>query len=229
MVRCSCRNDEERRPSPRGHAPATTGTTADESEGAGANVNAANNGPAQPLSELPGAPNACVVNAALPYARSGIIRRADGTVGEQFQVRAEWRSDRGRGEASYCAAECGEYHQFIKGHMLSSPNQDGSDLSDVAPKLFGGAALDENVFQEDGGAAAGSRYGHRKEPQTMDEKYEPDRPTGPTYVGKDFPNVSIGTFADIDVTFLGKLVDTCNHTETMSAPWRVQYRGVIRP
>jgi hypothetical protein len=188
---------------------------------------------AEPLAgSLPGAPSACVLNAALPFSRSGIIRSAGGTVGEQFEVRAEWRSDPpfSRGETSYCAAECGEYHQFIKGHMLSSPNADGSGLTDVSGKMFGGAALDENVFREDGlDDNANARYGHRDEGQTMDEKYEPDRATGPKYAGRDFPRVMIGTFADIDVTFLGKLVDTCNNTDNQSATWRVQYRGVIRP
>jgi hypothetical protein len=154
-----------------------------------------------------------------------------GTVGERFEVQAEWRSLVGpRGEASYCAAECGEYHQFIKGHMLSSPNQDGSNLTDVSPKLFSGLSLDENQFGEDGrDTNPDARYGHRNEPQTMSEKYEPNRQAGTKYTGNDFPNVSIGTFADIDVTFRGDVVDTCNNTVNLSNTWRVQYRGVIRP
>jgi hypothetical protein len=186
----------------------------------------------EPQAELPGKPGACVVNAAIPYGRSGILRSSTGTVGEKFEVRAEWRSDpaTARGETSYCAAECGEYHQFVRGHMLSSANQDGSNLKDVSGKVFGGVPLEENVFHEDGlDSNPRARYGHRNEPQTMDEKYEPTRATGPKYTGRDFPNVSIGTFADIDLTFLGKLVDTCKGTESVSDPWRVQYRGVIRP
>jgi hypothetical protein len=180
--------------------------------------------------ELPGSPSACVVHAFMPYARSGIIRTPTGSVFERFEVRVEWSSAEHRGETSYCAAECGEYHQFIKGYMRSSPYKDGSDLVDVSEKVFGGKPLDQNLFQEDGlDRNPNARYGHRKEKQTANEKYEPDRATGTKYVGWDSPGVFIGTFADFDVTFLGKLVDTCNGTETLSDPWRVFYRGVIRP
>ncbi|HEX6285404.1 MAG TPA: DUF4157 domain-containing protein [Pyrinomonadaceae bacterium] len=180
--------------------------------------------------ELPGNPGACVVQAAMPSNRSGIIRTPTGSVYENFEVHVEWSSSKYRGPNSYCAAECGEYHQFVKGYARSSPNQDGSGLNDVSAKVFGGKALDQNVFQEDGlDSNPAARYGHRKEKQTMNENYEPDRATGPKYVGKDAPGVHIGTFADFDLTFLGKLVDTCQNTEVVSEPWRVAYRGVIRP
>ena len=69
--------------------------------------------------ELSGSPSACVVQSAMPYGRSGIIRTPLGSVTEDFEVRVEWSSARHRGEASYCAAECGEYHQFIKGYRAS--------------------------------------------------------------------------------------------------------------
>lgn|SRR5262245_52509890 len=182
--------------------------------------------------KLPGSPGACVVHthSAMPYSRSGIIRTPDGKVFENFEVRVEWSSAEHRGEGSYCAAECGEYHQFVKGYARSSPNQDGSGLTDVSAKIFGGKTLDQNVPQEDGlDKNPKARYGHRNETQTMNEKYEPDRATGTKYVGKDSPGVFIGTFADFDLTFVGKLVDTCNNTETVSDPWRVSYRGIIRP
>ncbi|MDP1679910.1 MAG: DUF4157 domain-containing protein [Candidatus Nitrotoga sp.] len=180
--------------------------------------------------ELSGSPGACVVQSAMPYSRSGIIRTSGGSVFERFEVRAEWSSAQHRDEASYCAAECGEYHQFVKGYLKTSSNKDGSDLKDVSGKVFGGKPLDEKVFQEDGlDNNPKARYGHRNEKQTMNEKYEPDRATGTKYVGKDAPGVHIGTFADFDLTFIGKLVDTCQGTETVSDPWRVFYRGVIRP
>jgi len=182
--------------------------------------------------ELPGAPSACVVNSFMPYSRSGILRSPHVEVGEQFEVRVEWQNTPPslRGESSYCAAECGEYHQFIKGHMLSSSNADGSNPTDVGAKVFGGLHLDENTFQEDGlDGNPAARYGHRAEKQTMDETFSPDRATGPKYIGRDFPRVMIGTFADIDVTFEGRLADTCNNTETAAGTWRVQYRGLIQP
>jgi hypothetical protein len=189
---------------------------------------------AGPSTELPGAPSACVVeaNTAIPYSRSGILRDSGGNVGERFEVRVEWQNTPAalRGDSSYCAAECGEYHQFIKGHMFSSSNADGSNPTDVGANVFGGQALDENTFREDGlDRNPAARYGHRAEKQTMDETFTPDRATGTKYVGRDFPRVMIGTFADIDVTFEGRLADTCNNTETVAGTWRVQYRGVIRP
>ena len=180
-----------------------------------------------------GDPHACVVSEDIPFNRSGIIRSAAGTVGERFEMNVDWASAplQSRGpQSSFCAAECGEYHQFVKGHMLSSSNKDGSNPQDVSAALFSGAKLDPTTFQEDGlDRNPKARYGHRKEPTTMSEKYEPDRPTGPKYRGSDFPNVSIGTFADIDLTFLGKTVDTCNKIDTSSKTWTVKFRGIIRP
>ncbi|MCY1506675.1 hypothetical protein D9M68_409290 [compost metagenome] len=184
-----------------------------------------------PGDPLPGLPAACVVKSALPFSRSGIIRSSTGSVREDFEVRVEWSNstDR-REETSYCAAECGEYHQLVKGFMKFSANKDGSNLQDVSGKVFGGKALDQNTFQEDGlDSNPKARYGHRMEKQTMDESYSPTRATGDKYVGRDSPGVLIGTFADFDLTFVGVLADTCNGTEQVSKPWRVSYRGVIRP
>jgi hypothetical protein len=231
--RCLARNDAAK-PSRQGVSSASTGTAAENAEDVTAPTagEPADSQSVDPLAGLPGSPSACVAHAAMPYSRSGILRWPTGTVGEQFQVRAEWQSApvASRGETSYCAAECGEYHQFVKGHIFGSANADGSNLQDDSAKLFGGAHLDENVFQEDGlDDNPAARYGHRAEPRTMDETYEPTRASGPKYVGNDFPNLSIGTFADIDLTFLGTLADTCNATESPAGTWRVKYRGIIRP
>ncbi len=180
--------------------------------------------------ELPGSPGACVVQSAMPYSRSGIIRTSDGNVFERFEVRAEWSSGQPREKTSYCAAECGEYHQLVKGYMKTSSNKDGSDPKDVSGKVFGGKPLDQKVFREDGlDHNPKARYGHRKEERTMNEKYIPVRATGTKYEGKDAPGVFTGTFADFDLTFVGVLVDTCKYRETYSDPWQVAYRGVIRP
>jgi hypothetical protein len=186
----------------------------------------------QPLSgELPGAPHACLISYAMPYWRSGILRSSSGNVGERFEVRAQWeKSAPFPGESSYCAAECGEYHQFVMGHMRSSANVDGHDSWDVSARVYGGAKLSETTFQEDGlDRNPNARYGHRKERQTMDEEYKPNRANGNEYVGRDFPQVSTGTWADIDLTFRGDIVDTCANTVAASDTWTVQYKGVIRP
>jgi hypothetical protein len=212
------------------HAYAMTGEPGSDMSDSTAVMPGQASAPVPTSGELPGSPGACVVQSAMPYSRSGIIRTSTGDVYENFEVRVEWSSANYRGETSYCAAECGEYHQFVKGYARSSSNKDGSGLTDVSSKVFGGKPLDQNKFQEDGlDKNPNARYGHRKEKQTMNEKYEPDRATGAKYVGYDSPGVFIGAFADFDLTFVGKLVDTCQGTETLSEPWRVAYRGVIRP
>lgn len=177
--------------------------------------------------------SACLKSKDVPANRSGIVHQPFGSVGERFEMNVEWKDTplfARRPQTSFCAAECGEYHQFVKGHMLSSSNKDGSDPADVGGKMFGGQRLEENTFHEDGlDRDPKARYGHRKEPVTMDERYEPNRVVGEKYFGKDFPNVSIGTFADIDLTFLGKTVDVChNDAETSSDTWQVKFRGIIR-
>jgi hypothetical protein len=184
----------------------------------------------QSFPDLPGNPSACVVSAAMPHSRSGIKRTSTGDVFEDFEVRIEWKNDPGSDVQSYCASGCGEYHQFVKGYMKSGSNKDGSDLKDVGGTVFGGVKLDPGTFNEDGlDGKPKARYGHRDEKQTMNESFSPTREHGTLYVGKDSPGVFIGTFADFDLTFVGKLVDRCNGTETESDPWQVAYRGVIRP
>jgi hypothetical protein len=96
----------------------------------------------------------------------------------------------------------------------------------VAPRS---AAL--NTFHEDGvDSNPAARYGHRSEKQTMTERYLPDRPSGTEYRGSDFPDISIGSFADIHLVFLGKTVDACNNdADTSQHTWTVNFRGKIRP
>ena len=185
----------------------------------------------QSFPDLPGNPSACVVSAAMPNSRSGIKRSSSGSVREDFDVKVEWQNDPDGGEdQSYCAAGCGEYHQYVMGYMKMSSNKDGSDLKDIGGTVFGGVALDPNKFNEDGrDDNKKARYGHRDEKQTMNESYSPTREHGTLYVGKDSPGVFIGTYADFDLWFYGKLVDKCQGTETLSEPWEVAYRGVIRP
>lgn len=184
----------------------------------------------QSLPDLPGNPSACVASSLLPAKLDPVKRTSSGSVTQSFEVNVDWKDSPGGDEQSYCAAGCGEYHQFVKGYMKSSSNADGSDLRDVGGKVFDGKPLDPNTFLEDGlDGNKAARYGHRDEKQTMDESYSPTRAHGSKYVGKDSPGVLIGTYADFDLTFVGKLVDRCNGTETTSDPWRVAYRGVIRP
>jgi hypothetical protein len=168
----------------------------------------------------------------MPVDRSGIIRTAFGFVGESFKMRATWTSAKLRGEASYCAAECGEYRQFVRGHMLAGSDPDGKDAHDVAPIGAGGAKLQEGNFTEDALDDDPTKlYGHRTDPQKGADKYSPDpRTSGPQYEGSDRPGINTGRWADLYLEFLGQTIDVCNGgKETSAHRWTVQYKGIIRP
>ena len=168
---------------------ALTGEPASDTSDTPAEIPSANDAAIPASHNLPGLPGACVANPGMTLKRSGINRTSTGSVTEDFEVHVEWRdSKQQRKETSYCASECGEYHQFVKGYLKSSSNMDGSDLKDVSGNVFGGTPLDQNSFNEDGiDGNPKARYGHRKEKQTMNESYLPDRATGTQYVGKDSP------------------------------------------
>jgi hypothetical protein len=166
----------------------------------------------------------CVVNEQIPRSRSGLLN-GGGEVGERFDVAITWgdslAAPRGVG-MSACRCRCGEYRQFVKGHIIINGHKE--DLP-----LHGGVLLEDNVYHEDGKYdAPHKRYGHRDEPQTMDEEYQPDRPNGCTYIGRDFPRVMIGSDTDMLFQFKGQTYDTCTHSFGPAHEWEVRYVGPIK-
>jgi hypothetical protein len=166
----------------------------------------------------------CVVNEQIPRNRSGLIN-GGGQVGERFDVAITWgdslHAPRGAG-MSACRCRCGEYRQYVKGHIIINGHKE--DLP-----LYGGVLLEDNVYHEDGKYdAPRKRYGHRDEPQTMDEEYLPDRPNGCTYIGRDFPRVMIGSDTDLLFQFKGQTYDTCTNSFGPVHEWEVRYVGPIR-
>src|SRR5262249_3206405 len=118
-------------------------------------------------------PGACVVQEEIPANRSAITNRY-GQLRQTFEMNIDWRNSPRRA-GSYCDCACGEYRQYIKGHLIINgvPQKE---------KLWGGAVLEENVYHEDGRENdPDARYGHRDEPQKMDEQFIVDRPTGCSY------------------------------------------------
>jgi uncharacterized protein DUF4157 len=171
-----------------------------------------------------GAPGACVVREEIPSSRSGLLN-GGGVVGERFQVAIQWRDspaeDRNR-PGSYCDCACGEYHQFVKGHLIINGQRE-------TWHLWGGAVLEDNVYHEDGlDRNPAARYGHRREPLTMDEEFSPDRNSGCFYIGRDFPRVMIGSDTDMLFQFKGQTYDACNQVYGPIHEWEVRYVGPIK-
>ncbi|MFB2976721.1 hypothetical protein [Microseira sp. BLCC-F43] len=170
-----------------------------------------------------GTPSACVVSEEIPTNRSGLINRG-GTVGERFQMNIDWRDSGSlarRSPTSYCDCSCGEYRQYIKGHVIINGRRE-------TIHLWGGAVLEENVYHEDGlERNPRGRYGHRNETQTTDEDFLPDRATGCSYRGRDFPRIMIGSEVDMLYQFKGQTYDSCNQTFGSIHEWEVRYVGPI--
>ena len=171
-----------------------------------------------------GAPGACVVREEIPASRSGLLN-GGGVVGERFTVGIQWRdspaADRNK-PGSYCDCACGEYHQFVKGHLIINGQRE-------TWHLWGGAVLEDNVYHEDGlDKNPAARYGHRREPLTMDEDFLPNRDSGCTYVGRDFPRVMIGSDTDMLFQFKGQTYDACNQVYGPIHEWEVRYAGPIK-
>jgi hypothetical protein len=171
-----------------------------------------------------GTPGACVVRENILSSRDGLVN-AGGTVGERFRVGIQWRdspeADRNK-PGSYCDCACGEYRQYVKGHLIINGNRE-------TWPLWGGAVLEDNVYHEDGlERNPAARYGHRREPLTMDEDFQPDRENGCTYVGRDFPRVMIGSDTDMLFQFKGQSYDACNQIFGPIHEWEVRYAGPIK-
>ena len=174
----------------------------------------------------PAQQGACVLEERIPDTRSGIIN-GGGEVGERFTVFIRWKDQKpqpGGSQLSRCDCSCGEYRQYVKGYFIINN-------SGVKEKqnLWGGAVLEENVYHEDGrDKNPVARYGHRDEPLTMDEDYTPDRATGCTYVGRDFPRVQLGSDTDMLFQFKGQTYDKCLNKFGPIHEWEVRYKGPIK-
>jgi hypothetical protein len=166
---------------------------------------------------------ACVVSELIPKTRSGPINRG-GNAGERIGVEITWRDDiappPGVG-ASYCACRCGEYRQYVKGHLIINGRPE-------TEHVWGGAVIEEDVYHEDGlERDPAPRYGHRDEPLRMDEDFLPTRASGCTYVGRDFPRVMIGDQIDMVKKFKGQSFDACNNVSGPINEWEVRFVGKL--
>lgn len=165
--------------------------------------------------------SACVIRDEIPAAVTPVINR-HGQIRQTFQMNVDWRDDPPASKqpgTSYCDCACGEYRQYVKGHLIINGNRE-------TEYVWGGAVIEENVYHEDGieGAPA-KRYGHRDEPLTMNEEFLPDRAGGCSYRGKDAPGVFIGDQIDVLKQFKGQTYDRCNNTFGPVHEWEFRFVG----
>jgi hypothetical protein len=134
------------------------------------------------------------------------------------------------------ACACAEYRQLVRGsfvvggttvsHLLVT--NPGAPLQPMLPRPVLGAA-DDN-FREDGTAPPGFSYGHRDRFSNIPaDSYLPERGTGCTYGGTDFPslrNLTPGTTYAIGLDFVGRIVDKCSDdAELVRTAWSVSCNG----
>ena len=119
-----------------------------------------------------------------------------------------------------CNCSCGEYRQFVRGEFKAN----GSTV----PHSLCGTPLDPITVNEDCGRVGGTdmKYGYRSIPFGTSRFTNPDQATGCTFNGFDHPGISnspSGTVLEVDLDFIGQLVDTCNgDRELARADWSVK-------
>jgi hypothetical protein len=166
----------------------------------------------------PGPPSkeACVVTEQIPIKKMPVTV-FDDLVLMQFDVDIEWKAD------DKCDCACGEYRQFVKGHILK--NNQSFNIG-----LCGGAKLEEDVWHEDGDAQTGLCYGHRDRKESNNDIFDkPDRASGCHYHGKDEPSVpgKAGDDIDVDLKFKGQTYDKCLGKFGKIHEWSFTYKGKL--
>jgi hypothetical protein len=163
--------------------------------------------------------HACVVKEQLPQNQP-TVTLAPGLVFSTFIVDITWKPKSEDG----CDPACGEYRQYVKGHILA----DGQPIKS-AYKCCDGATLQESVYQEDS-TPSGKCYGHRDRPGFPTDVFDsPDRATGTHYQGFDQPQVSgpDGTVVDWDLTFKVQSYDKCLDRFGPINEFPLKYKGKL--
>ena len=169
-----------------------------------------------------GHPYACVVAEEIPVNLSPLINR-QGQIRRTFDMRVAWRDDpQARGTASsYCDCRCGEYRQYVKGHLIVNGRPE-------TLHLWGGAVLEDNVWHEDGlDGDPVPRYGHRDEARHCNDDFPPNRATGCSYEGHDAPGVFFGSDIDVLFKFKGQTYDRCNDVFGAIHEWELRFVGQL--
>lgn len=197
---------------PQGKVQANTNVT-DEQEGIVSTTQDAGTPPGPPAPSPVTTPFCHIENAAFESIPSGLVPATvtGGKLGAAFTMTGNFSP------VIPCNCSCGEYRQFVKGSFTVNGNPHVHSLG-------GGRNLDPNTFQEDGDVGAGTVYGHRAVPGTKSKFTRPDQLTGCRFEGADEPGISApsGTRLAMDLSFIGKLIDTCRgDQELASSTWNV--------
>ena len=127
-----------------------------------------------------------------------------------------------------CTCSCGEYRQFIRGIFKFNGVTQTLDLC--------GTNLDPITFHEDCSIRGGieHKYGYRAHRSDTSNFTTPNQATGCKFVGSDYPGIKVessgtsGAHLEMDVDFIGKLVDTCNgEKELARSTWSVKGTGIV--
>lgn len=169
------------------------------------------------LHGCPPSKKACVVKEQIPIITKPVVVFDDG-VFMQTGVDIEWKTD------SNCDCACGEYRQFVKGHIFKNGKRFDIDLCD-------GAKLEESTWHEDGDQQAKNFcMGHRDRKENKNDIFDrPDRASGCHYHGKDEPSVpgKAGDAIDVDLKFKGQTFDKCSDTFGAIHEWSFTYKGPL--
>ncbi|WP_217999502.1 hypothetical protein, partial [Rhodococcus wratislaviensis] len=158
--------------------------------------------------------HACVIKEQIPIITQPVLV-FDNQVVMQTDVDIEWQEG--------CVCQCGEYRQFVKGHII----RNGARLD---LPLAWGAKLEENVWHEDGDPALNYVPGHRDRPGSSNDVFDrPNRQQGCHYHGKDEPRVPgrRGDIIDVDLKFKGQTFDTCHNKWGQIHEWSFTYKGPL--
>ncbi|HVZ52508.1 MAG TPA: DUF4157 domain-containing protein [Pseudolabrys sp.] len=164
-------------------------------------------------------PHACVVTESIPKTNTGVLAYDD-KVMMQTTSEIQWRND----PDSHCDCSCGEYRQYVKGHVI----RDGQKIDMT---LCDGAKLQEDVYQEDGDVDGNKCYGHRDRAGFPNDVFDqPDRASGCHYLGKDEASVPgrVGTSIDVDLHFKGQSYDKCLDKFGPIHEWSFTFKGVLQ-
>jgi hypothetical protein len=158
---------------------------------------------------------ACVKEEKILSSDTGVLV-FDDKVFKETHVDIEWTN-----EGTGCDASCGEYRQFVKGHIFK--NGERFDIG-----LCGGAKLEENVWHEDGEQPGGFCYGYRDSRDRNNDKFSnPDRANGTHYQGIDQPQVpgKAGDEIDVAMFFKSQTFDRCRDTFGQIHEWNFVFKG----
>ena len=121
-----------------------------------------------------------------------------------------------------CSSKNGEYRQYVKGYFRKNGRNVTHPLC--------GTALSSTTYQEDCGISNGKvlKYGYRSNKFATSYFDSPDQITGSRFNGYDAPGIrtSSGDSVEINLQFIGKLVDVSNGRTLKTSSWSVEGSGV---